>query len=84
LAGLLTVDGPRLARSVNGCAVLRSASALRVTDRARRGKGLTVRFGEDCGRSAAALTKATASDPPERRRAVKAGAATASGGAQRP
>jgi len=42
--------GPHLARSVNGCAVLRSASALRVTDRARRGNGLTVRFGEDCGR----------------------------------
>ena len=30
--------------------VLRFASALRVTDRTRRGKGLSGRFGEDCGR----------------------------------
>ena len=49
MGGVEKRRGPRLARSVNGCAVLRFAPALRVTDHARRGFGLTVRFGEESG-----------------------------------
>jgi hypothetical protein len=64
---------------INGFAVPRFAPAFRVTDDARRNKWLSVRFGEDCGRLGRFLHQSDGERSPGRGRAVKAGAATASG-----